>query len=101
MPHHRANFMAKRFAGAALALAALLGGCSADQLTVPNYNNPTPASIAADPAAIQYAVNGILGQNRANYSAYISDVGIFGRESYNYFPTDARFVSHYLIQNPL
>ena len=93
--------MTKRFAGAVLALGALLAGCSADELTIPNYNNPTPESVAADPAAVQYAVNGVLGQNRSTYTSYVVDVGIFGREGYNYFPTDARFVSHYLIQSPL
>src|SRR5439155_584124 len=43
----------------------------------------------------------ILFQNRASYAGFISDVGIFGRESYNFFPTDGRTYSHYVEQNPL
>lgn len=93
--------MTKRFAGAALALGVLLSGCSAEELTVPNYNNPTPESVASDPAAVQYAVNGVLGQNRANYAGFVDAVGRFGRESYDYFPTDARNVSHFFQQSPL
>lgn len=96
MPNLATHHMTMRFAGAALALGVLLSACSADELLVPNYNNPTPESVAADPAAVQYAVTGILGQNRATYDGFVDDVGVFGRESYNYFPTDARNVSNFL-----
>ena len=101
MPNLTNHLMTKRFASAALALGVLLGGCSADELLVPNYNNPTPESVAADPAAVQYAVNGILGQNRATYGTFVDQTGRFGRESYDYFPTDARNVSHFFAQSPL
>ena len=85
---------------ALVAVGGLVVACKND-LTIPNFNNPTPTSIAADPSSIEFAARGILFQNRATYGGFISDVGIFGRESYNYFPTDARSVSHYLAQNPL
>ncbi len=93
--------MTKRFAGAALALGALLAGCNSDELLVPNYNNPTSESIGSDPAAIQFAINGILGQNRQAFAATVSQSGILGRESYNYTGTEARNHSHFVAQNPL
>lgn len=88
-----------------VAVAFLLvasGACSSDRLVVPNMNNPTPDDLARDPiAGLQLAATGILRQNRLTYDGLISDVGIFGRESYDYFPTDGRSYSHYVMQNPL
>ena len=90
----------KRLTFGAVAAAMLLASCDAP--TVPNYNNPTPGGLAGDPiAGLRLAAAGILVQNRATYAGFISDVGIFGRESYNFFPTDARNMTHYLAQNPL
>lgn len=90
----------KRLTFGVLAAAMMLASCDAP--TVPNYNNPTPGGLAGDPiAGLRLAAAGLLVQNRATYAGYISDVGIFGRESYNFFPTDARNMTHYLAQNPL
>ena len=89
--------MARTFCGALVA-ALLSMGCS-DWLVVPPLNNPAPGG--GDPATVQVTANGILFQNRDPYAGYISDVGIFGRESYDYFPTDGRTHSHYVAQNPL
>jgi hypothetical protein len=76
---------------AAFAALAALAACSTDQLTVPNYNNPTPAGIAGDPtAAVQLGANGLLFQLRAQYAGFISAAGILGRESFNYTPTEGR-----------
>jgi hypothetical protein len=76
--------------------------CSSDRLVVPNMNNPTPDDLARDPiAGLQLAATGILRQNRLTYDGFISDVGIFGRESFDYFPTDGRSHTHYVAQNPL
>jgi len=84
---------------AALAAAVLSAGCH-DWLVVPPLNDPTPTG--GDPVtALQTGATGILFQNRATYAGYISDAGIFGRESFNYFPTDGRTHSHYVTQNPL
>src|SRR6266699_3407475 len=89
--------MARTFCGALVA-ALLSLGCH-DWLVVPPLNNPVAGG---DPvAAIQTGATGIQFQNRATYAGYISDVGIFGRESYDYFPTDGRTHSHYVAQNPL
>jgi hypothetical protein len=84
--------------GALLALAA----CSADRLSIPNYNSPTVEGVASDPNGVQLLVTGIQAGQRGVHSGWVSDAGIFARESYNYFPTDARTVSNYLtgILNP-
>jgi len=83
--------------GVTLAAATLLGACS-DDLTIPNFNSPTPDSEAG--ADLQLAASGILGQDRASYAGYMNNFGILGREIYNYFPTDARSHTHFF-QNPL
>ncbi len=95
--------MTKRITvGAALTAGLLAVGACSDQLTVPNYNNPTPGSIAGDPiGGLQLSVTGILGQDRSDFIGWISNAGIFGRESYNFFPTDARSHTHFVSQNPL
>ncbi len=80
----------------------VLAACSADRLSIPNYNAPTVAGVATDPNGIQLLVTGIQAGERGNYAGWVSDAGIFARESYNYFATDARTVSNYLtgILNP-
>lgn len=76
-------------------------GCNADKLNVPNFNDPTPEGVNTDPNGLQFLTAGILVRERFGLNnALIRDVGIFGRESYYYFPTDARFVSHFLIGQP-
>src|SRR6266571_762630 len=83
-------------------VAALLSVACHDWLTVPPLNDPTPGDVGKNPlTGLQLTAKGILFQNRATYAGYISDVGIFGRESYNYFSTDGRTHSHYVAQNPL
>ncbi|HEY2025404.1 MAG TPA: hypothetical protein VGG78_00260, partial [Gemmatimonadaceae bacterium] len=58
---------------AAFAALGAMAACSSDQLTVPNYNNPTPTGIAGDPtAAVQLGANGLLFQLRAQHSGFIS-----------------------------
>ena len=81
------------FFAALLAAAA----CSADRLTVPNYNNPTPDAIQSDAAAaVPLLVSGILRGDRANATGYVSGVGILGRESYNYAATEPRNTTGWL-----
>jgi hypothetical protein len=85
----------------ALVAALLCVGCH-DWLTVPPLNDPTAADVSKNPlTGLQLTATGILVQDRGPYGGYISDVGIFGRESYNYFTTDGRTHSHYVAQNPL
>jgi len=82
-------------AGAALLVVA--AACNEDKLTVPNYNSPTVDGLSKDPNGVQLVATAMTIQERGNLTGYIRDVGIFGRELYNYFPTDGRTVSHYLL----
>src|SRR5947199_17761 len=78
-----------RSAVAMLAVAGVLGACMKGDLTVPNYSNPTPDAVSADPLTnVQTRVNGILNLGRRNLG-WNSDAGLFGRESFVY-GTDSR-----------
>ena len=85
-----------RIVGAAL-MAVTLAACSDTQLSITNPNSPTVTAAAGDPSALQLLATGLQSNFRSGRAGLISDAGIFGRESYNYFPTDGRSTSHYLI----
>lgn len=72
-------------------------GCNTEKLNVPNYNSPSVDALSKDPNGIQLLATGILVSERGALAGYNRDVGIFGREVYNYFTTDARNVSNYLV----
>jgi hypothetical protein len=79
--------------------AALLGTAAActNDLTVPNYQNATPESIAADAAsAVPLLASGVLRNDRDGATGYVLGVGILGREAYNYTPTEGRNTTGYL-----
>jgi len=78
----------------AAALALPLGACK--EPTIPNYNQPTVEEAGRDPSTLQLLATGLLSQLRGPTTGYTSDVGIFGRESFNYFPTDGRSHTHYV-----
>ena len=83
-----------------LALTVALVGaaaCSADRLEIPNYNTPTVEGVATDPQGVQIGVTGMLERERAITVDRTRPSGIFGRELYYYFSTDARWVSNPLI----
>ncbi|MGH7669748.1 MAG: RagB/SusD family nutrient uptake outer membrane protein [Gemmatimonadaceae bacterium] len=78
-------------------LLASLAACSTDRLTVPNYQSPTQASALADPAAVlPLLATGVLAGDRGNLPGFINGVGELGRESYDFFPTDNRFITGWL-----
>lgn len=81
---------------APLVAACLLAtACMSDDLTVPNYGNPTPEGVAADPLTnVQSRANGVLNLARRNLG-WNSDAGLFGRESFVY-GTDSRSTTSYL-----
>ncbi len=89
--------------GAALSLllgSLLLAGCG--DLTVPDYNNPSLEELETDPTptAVRTAATGLLIGARANLTApnaYVSLLGILGRESYNFDGSDPRFITEMLI----
>ncbi len=93
------QYSARRFVGAAVALAAFLG-CDADRLNIPNFNESL-VDQTADRALLQNAVSGILGEQRAGMAGLISNVGIFGRESYNYTSSEPRNITLFLATFPL
>ena len=84
-----------RWAGAAMLVMS--AACNADSLNIRDYNRPTIDGVSKDAAGVQLLATGILDTERDNWFGMISDFGMFGRESYRYFSTDARSVSNYLI----
>ena len=86
--------MKARYSLLAASLVWTLGGCK--EPTVPNYNSPTVEESGKDPSSLQLLATGLLSQLRGPVTGYTSDVGIFGRESFNYFPTDGRSHTHYV-----
>lgn len=79
------------------ALSLGVVACSTERLNVPNYNSPTTEAMGKDPNGIQLLATGILVSERGALAGYNRDVGIFGREVYNYFTTDGRTVQNYLV----
>lgn len=90
---------ARRLAGAAIALAAFVG-CNADRLNIPNFNESL-VDQTADRALLQNNVSGILAEHRAGMAGLISNVGIFGRESFNYTSSEPRNITLFLATFPL
>src|SRR5687768_5718485 len=90
----RIHLMSAKYALLAASLTLTLAAC--EEPTVGNYNSPTVEAAGADPSALQLQATGLLSQLRGPMTAHTSDVGIFGRESFNYFPTDGRSHTHYV-----
>lgn len=85
---------------ALLVAPVVLVGCS--DLTVPDYNNPSIEDLLNAPTrtAVVTATTGLLEgarQNIASPNAYVSLLGILGRESYNFDNAEPRFVTEVLI----
>jgi starch-binding outer membrane protein, SusD/RagB family len=77
-----------------------LAACNSDRLEVPEYNNPTPEGVSSDPlVALNLAAGGIIQRDRADHGGQILSNGIFGREAFNYTPTEGRNTTGYLV-NP-
>ena len=81
-------------------LLAAVAACSADRLVIPNYNAPTTEGVSKDPSGVQLLASGLLANERNQLAGMNQDFGIFGREVYNYFATDGRFISNYLTGIP-
>src|SRR5262245_48307897 len=93
----RISSMRIRSLGAVAAAASILAACNAKDLDITNPNAVTPSGAAADPAYIQLAATGILSDFRGNTTGYPQPVGILGRESFTYTPTEGRNTTTYLI----
>jgi len=77
-----------------------IAACNSERLNIPNYNQPTTEGLSNDPTAVQLLASGVLDGVRDGFAGMTRDFGIFGREVYNYFPTDGRNVSNYLVGIP-
>ena len=77
-----------------------IAACNADKLTIPNFNQPTTEGVSKDPNGVQLLASGVLAGSRNSLAGMIRDFGVFGRESYNYFATDGRTISNYLVGIP-
>lgn len=89
----------RKLSAAALCVI-LAAGCS--DFDVPDLNNPGLDELQTNPSrtGVLTAATGLLIGTRGNFGSqngYISLVGIFGRESYNFDPADPRFVTELLI----
>lgn len=94
-----------RFRAVLVAAAALLLGGACNDLTVPDYNNPSIEDFENNPnaAGARAVATGLLAGARQNLSdrvGYVSLLGILGRESYTLDGSDPRYVSE-MLQGPL
>jgi len=92
-----AQITAFAFAGA---LGALIPACGLD---VPDLNNPSLDDLQNRPTAISIgaASTGLLIGNRRNHAAengYVVQLGVLGREAYNFDAADPRYVSELLVK---
>jgi len=88
---------------ASFALAGVLGSLAvaACDFDVPDLNNPSLTDLENDPNAVRIgaACTGLLIGNRSNKAApngLVSQLGILGRESYNFDTADPRYVGELL-----
>ena len=88
--------MGIRTVGAVLALTAL-AACKTSDLNITNPNAVTVEGAAGDPAAVQLLATGLLSDHRRDATGFPQMVGILGRESYTFTPTEGRNTTHYLI----
>src|SRR5258708_29572582 len=88
-----------------LALGALLIGSCRDP-NIPDLNNPSIDDLVSNPTRLKVilAAQGLLVGARANiaeFNGYVSELGLFGRESYIFDPGDNRFETELLGPGPL
>ncbi len=87
---------------ASLALGGVLSLLGACDLDVPDLNDPSLSDLEENPTAVQIqgACTGLLIGNRgntANANGYVSQLGILGRESYNFDGADPRYVGELIV----
>jgi hypothetical protein len=81
------------------AALVLLAGCNADRLNVPSFNDPAVGP--SDRPLLQNLASGIVAEQRGGMAGLVSNIGIFGRESYNYTGSEPRNVTFFLSTFPL
>jgi starch-binding outer membrane protein, SusD/RagB family len=87
------------------ALVGLMLAAGCNSLDVSDLDNPGQDQLETHPtrALVNAAATGMLFGSRVGISAqngYVMELGIFGRESYNFDPADPRFVTE-LLTGPL
>ncbi len=85
--------------GLTLSACVVLAGCNADRLSIPSFNDPAVGP--SDRPLLQNLASGILAEQRGGMAGLLSNVGIFGRESYNYTGSEPRNVTLFLSTFPL
>jgi starch-binding outer membrane protein, SusD/RagB family len=85
-----------------LALCLAVAACDLD---VPDLNNPSLDDLQSHPTAplVESACTGLLIGNRADIAleiGYVVQLGILGREAYNFDQADPRYITE-LLQSPL
>lgn len=90
---------------AAIAAALSLLPLTACDLEVPDLNNPGLEDLQENPtrAGVSAACTGLLignRRNRAQANGYVAQLGILGREAYNFDQADPRFIGE-LLKGPL
>ncbi len=85
-----------------LVLCAAVAGCNLD---IGDLNNPSIDELQDHPTAplVESAATGLLIGNRGNMAAangYVVQLGILGREAYNFDQADPRYITE-LLQGPL
>ena len=85
-----------------LALLGILAAAACADMTVPDFNNSGLDDLRNNPtrAKVIQASQGLLVGTRVMMgaqNAYVSLLGILGRESYNFDPADPRFITEMLI----
>ena len=87
-------------------LLAIVAMSACETLVVPDLNNPSIEELTGEGAsrvAVITAAQGLFIRARqgiAGRAGYVSEVGIIGRESYNFDAADPRFVTE-LLRDPL
>lgn len=87
-----------------LAILLTLGTAAACNLDVPDLNNPGLDDLEKNPTAsgVESACTGLLIGNRRNHAqanGYVAQLGIVGREAYNFDQADPRFIGELLQGN--
>ena len=82
------------------AVGITVGAVACKEVNVPNYNSPNVDGLLSAPKAstVNTTVLGLLVGARGGIGTYASQLGVFGRESYNLDIADARFVLSWLAQ---
>ena len=79
-------------------LAALfVSACKTSDLNITNPNAATVTGAQGDPGALQLQATGLLADFRGLVTGFPSGVGILGRESYVFTPTEGRNTTHWLL----